>query len=341
MADADDQKKDLLQSLSTQAARQLATVTKSAPQMQGITSRWLSKVLPWVQIQGGVYRVNRRLILEDGDNNDDDNNDDNKKRKRKRDKYGQAAVDLLSGHFGEPKIPDTFADYDIGPREYELSVAQTVLHVHTRVADLYNEPMSQIEEQLKLVIEELRERQEDEMINNDEFGLLHQADDSQRFSTHSGPPTPDDLDELLTRRRNPQYLLAHPKAIAAFGREANRRGLYPESIDIGGNRVPTWRGIPLLPCSKIPIVKEKTSEKASRKTSIIVIRTGEDNEGVIGLQPAKLPDEYEPGLNVRFMGINEKALISYLVSAYYSVAVLVPDAVGILEDVELGHRYRD
>jgi hypothetical protein len=37
------------------------------------------------------------------------------------------------------------------------------------------------------------------------------------------------------------------------------------------------------------------------------------------------------------MGISDKAIISYLVSAYYSAAILVPDALGILEDVEIGH----
>jgi hypothetical protein len=36
------------------------------------------------------------------------------------------------------------------------------------------------------------------------------------------------------------------------------------------------------------------------------------------------------------MGINDKAIISYLVSAYFSAAVLVPDALGILESVEIG-----
>lgn len=36
------------------------------------------------------------------------------------------------------------------------------------------------------------------------------------------------------------------------------------------------------------------------------------------------------------MGINEKAVMQYLVSAYYSVAVLVPDALAILESIELG-----
>ena len=54
-------------SLSTAAARNLATTTKSAPQMQEITPRWLLKMLPWVQIKGGAYRVNRRLTYTLGD----------------------------------------------------------------------------------------------------------------------------------------------------------------------------------------------------------------------------------------------------------------------------------
>ena len=56
------------QSLGTAAARNLATTTKSVPQMQGISSRWLLKVLPWVQVAGGAYRVNRRLSYSVGDN---------------------------------------------------------------------------------------------------------------------------------------------------------------------------------------------------------------------------------------------------------------------------------
>src|SRR6266849_977911 len=48
-------------SLDIATARTLTTTTKSAPQMQEITSRWLLRVLPWVQVSGGTYRVNRRL----------------------------------------------------------------------------------------------------------------------------------------------------------------------------------------------------------------------------------------------------------------------------------------
>jgi hypothetical protein len=54
-------------SLSTAAARNLATTTKSVPQMQGITSRWLLRVLPWVEASGGTFRVNRRLSYAVGD----------------------------------------------------------------------------------------------------------------------------------------------------------------------------------------------------------------------------------------------------------------------------------
>jgi hypothetical protein len=207
-----------------------------------------------------------------------------------------------------------------------------VLRVHSRVADLYNDPMDQTEQQLRLTVEALRERQEHELINNLEFGLLHNADLKQRIQTRTGPPTPDDLDELLSRRRKSQYFLAHPRAIAAFGQECSRRGIYPQSIEMNGHTVPAWRGVPILPCNKIPITKTHTS-------SILVMRTGEEHEGVIGLHQTGIPDEYQPSLNVRFMGIDEEAIISYLVSAYYSAAVLVPDALGILEEVQIGHAH--
>lgn len=89
--------------------------------------------------------------------------------------------------------------------------------------------------------------------------------------------------------------------------------------------------MPILPCNKIPISKENTS-------SVLVMRTGEDNQGVIGLRQTGLPEEYEPGLSVRFMGISEQAIISYLVTTYFSAAILVPDALGVLENVQIARR---
>ncbi|MDF9811490.1 family 2B encapsulin nanocompartment shell protein [Streptomyces sp. SPB162] len=453
-------------SLDTAAARNLATTTKSAPQMAGISSRWLLRMLPWVEVTAGTYRVNRRLTYSVGDGKvtfvktgsqvrvipaelgelsllrsyqdtdvltalaerftqhefapgdllaeagqpadtlyllahgkveqlsegefgeqnrlgvladgahfgeqgllDPDASWDFTARaattttvlalprqdfhtladqsptlrahleayraipRQRVNKRGEAAIELASGHKGETNLPSTFVDYELAPREYELSVAQTVLRVHSRVADLYNEPMNQIEEQLKLTIEALRERQEHELINNPDFGLLHAAEYDQRIQPHAGPPLPDDLDELISRRRGTRFLLAHPRTIAAIGREWTRKGLYPNTVEVDGSTVLSWRGVPILSCGKIPISPARTS-------SIIAVRTGQDNQGVIGLRQTGIPDEYEPGLNVRFMGLSEKAIISYLVSAYYSAAVLVPDALGILENVNIAN-WRD
>jgi Phage capsid-like protein len=66
------------------------------------------------------------------------------------------------------------------------------------------------------------------------------------------------------------------------------------------------------------------------------MRTGVEDHGVVGLYQMGLPDEIESSMSVRFMGIDEKAIISYLITNYFSVAVLVPDALGILENVEVG-----
>ncbi|MEO3870007.1 family 2B encapsulin nanocompartment shell protein [Nonomuraea sp. B12E4] len=449
-------------SLDTRAARNLATTTKTRPQMQAISSRWLLRMLPWVDVRGGTYRVNRRLthtvgrgrvsvaqngaddvriipetltelpvlrgfgdagvlaaiaeaftpreveagevlveagtpltetyviahgrlerlstgrygtteflgVIADGDQFGDEALSQGAPRwpvtvraatpatvmvaprlelrrilsrspalrehierylegtYRPVNRRGEAAVAIASGHVGEPLIDGTFVDYDLHPREYDLSVTQTVLRVHTRVADLYNDPMSQLEQQLRLTVHEIREREEWELLNNREFGLLHNTDYSQRIYTWSGPPTPDDLDDLISMRRKTRLLLAHPKAIAAFFRECNRRGLVVGSTEVNGHEIPAWRGVPIFPCGKIPIAKDMT-------TSILALRTGEDDQGVVGLYQTGIPEEYEPGLNVRFMDINPQAVMSYLVSAYYSVAILVPDAIGILENVDV------
>ena len=242
---------------------------------------------------------------------------------------GESIVELFSGLVDdEPDIPSTFVAYDAAPKEYELYTGQTILKIHTKVADLYNSPYNQTEEQVRLTIEELREAQEDEMINNKDFGLLNSADFRQRIQTESGPPTPDDLDELLSKRRKTQYIFAHPKAIAAFTRECTKRGIYPSTVEVDGREAIAWRGVPILSCNKIRIV--------NGVTSMIAMRTGENDQGVVGLYQMGIPEEVEASLSVRYMGIDNKAIISYLITNYFSVAVLVPDALGILENVEVG-----
>jgi hypothetical protein len=216
-----------------------------------------------------------------------------------------------------------------------LSAVNTVVDVHTRVSDLYSSPHNQIHEQVRLTIEIVKERQERELLNNKEYGLLNNVNDSMRIKTRSGAPTPDDLDELIARVwKEPAFFLAHPLAIAAFGRECTRRGVPPPTVTLFGSQFLTWRGIPLIPCDKIDVVKGKTS--------ILLLRTGESRQGVVGLYQPGLAGEQGMGLSVRFMGINHQAIASYLISLYCSLAVLTEDAVGILENVDVGkyHEYK-
>ncbi len=236
----------------------------------------------------------------------------------------------------ENQLPRTYVDYEENPRVLYLNAVSTVLDVHTRVSDLYSSPHDQIKEQLRLTIETIKENQESELINNPDYGLLAQVTDRQRIFPLTGAPTPDDPDELLTKVwKEPAFFLAHPLAIAAFGREATRRGVPPPTISLFGSQFITWRGIPLIPFDKVPV--------ADGKSKNLLLRVGEKLQGVIGLFQSGLPGEQSPGLAVRFMGINNHAISSYLICLYCSLAVLTSDALAVLDDVEIGkyHDYPD
>ena len=298
--------------LGDRAAFQLANVTKTPPQYGAITPRWLVRLLDWKPLEAGTLRVNRVV--------------------------DEKTVDVVCGQKDEKALPETYVEYEEKPREYTLSAISAVLDVQTRVSDLYSNPYDQVREQLRLMIENVKERQESELINNSDYGLLKNVAASQRVAARKGAPTPDDLDELLTKVwKEPSFFLAHPRAIAAFGRECTRRGVPPATVTLFGSPFITWRGVPLVPCDKLLVDGNAKSKTATGKTSILLLRVGEKKQGVIGLFQPGLPGEQAPGLSVRFMGISSKALASYLISLYCSAAVLVDDAIAALEDVEVGH----
>ena len=299
--------------LSDRAARQLANATKTVPQMRTITPRWLVHLLPWVPVEAGIYRLNKVRNPE--------------------------AVDVACPPRDESELPQTFVDYEDHPREYFLNAVTTVVDVHTRVSDLYSSPYDQIKEQLRLTIETIKERQESELINNPDYGMLANVADGQRITTLTGAPTPDDLDELIVKVwKEPAFFLAHPRAIAAFGRECTRRGVPPATASLLGSQFITWRGLPLIPTDKIPLEGDTTK--------ILLLRVGEERQGVVGLYQPGLTGEQSMGLAVRFMGISRQAIASYLISLYCSLAVLTEDALAVLDGVEVGkfhdyaHTYR-
>jgi hypothetical protein len=295
--------------LTDAGARGLAIATRTVPQMTCITPRWLPRLLHWVPLEAGIYRVNR---VKD-----------------------ESKVVVDCSERDERVLPGTFVNYVENPREIQLSAVTTVVEVHTRISDLYGNPYDQIAEQLRLTVEIIKERQESELINNAEYGMLSTATAAQRIQTRNGRPTPDDMDELIaTVWKEPGFFLAHPLAIAAFGRECTRRGVPPPTVSLFGSQFMTWRGLPLFPCDKLAV--------DGGKTNILLIRTGESRQGVVGLFQSNLPGgDASPGLAVRFMGINQKAIASYLVSLYCSLAVLTDDALGVLEgvDVSMYHDY--
>jgi hypothetical protein len=302
------------QTLSAEAARQLANTTKTPPQWIGTSPRWLVSLLPWVPIEAGTYRVNQ---VKAGDE-------------------AEAQIDIQCSPSDGDELPRANVDYEENPREYTLSTMTTTIDVQTRVSDLYRSPMDQVREQLAVLIEMVKERQENELVNNGNYGLLNNVAPSMKVAPRKAAPTPDDLDELISKVwKEPAFFLAHPRAIAAFGRECTRRGVPPPTVTLFGNPFLTWRGLPLIPCDKLAVSAENT-------TSILLLRTGERKRGVVGLFQPGIPGEVSPSLSVRFMGINQRGAASYLVSLYCSAAVLTDDALGVLENVSVGnyHEYQ-
>ena len=253
---------------------------------------------------------------------------------------GDTPLDVLCSQKGGTTIPEGFVEYEEKPREYLLNSISTVINVQTRVSDLYSSPYDQIQEQLRLAIESVKERQESDLINNEGYGLLPNIADSQRIQTLNGFPTPDDLDELISKVwKEPSFFLAHPRAIAAFGRECTRRGVPPATVNLFGSPFLTWRGIPIVPTDKLFVDGLKKPTSKAGKTNILLVRTGEKKQGVIGLYQAGLPGEQSRGLSVRFMGIDKNGIGSYLLSLYCSASILTDDAIAVLEDVDVGNYY--
>jgi hypothetical protein len=295
--------------LGAQAARQLANTTKTPPQWIGVTPRWLVSLLPWTPVEAGTYRVNK---VREG---------------------GESEIRIECSPSDSDDLPAAFVDYEEQPREYTLSTVTTTIEVQTRISDLYRSPMDQVREQLAVLIDMVKERQEDEIINNANYGLLSHLVDGMRVPTRTGAPTPDDMDELIAKVwKEPAFFLAHPRAIAAFGRECTRRGVPPATVTLFGSPFLTWRGIPIIPTDKLRV--------KDSKTNILLLRTGEKKRGVVGLFQPGIPGEVTPSLSVRLMGINARGAAAYLISLYCSAAVLTDDALGALDGVDVG-RYHD
>ncbi|MDR0610346.1 MAG: hypothetical protein LBG58_09575 [Planctomycetaceae bacterium] len=302
--------------LSPQSAYQLANVTKTDAQFGSLTPRWLPRFLDWKALETGIFRLNKV-------------------------REGETPLDALCrGTAEEGQVPEGFVDYEAAPREYRLNSISTVINIDTRIADLYSSPYDQVSEQIRLAVESLKERQESQLVNSDDYGLLKNVADSQKIKSISGSPTPDDFDELISKVwKEPSFFLAHPRAVAAFGRECTRRGVPPATVSFYGTPFLTWRGIPIVPTDKLFVDGHKNPQSKAGKTNVLLVRTGEKKRGVLGLHQANLPGGTARGLAVRFMGVDKQGIASYFLSVYCSLAILADDAVAVLENVDVGNYY--
>lgn len=294
---------DQRRTIAEKSARQLSNTTKTPPVWRGSSPRWLTQMLPWTPVEAGVYRLNQDLDSE----------------------FSVVCTPEQGADLGT-----ALSDYEQQPREYVLSSISGTIEVDTRVSDLFRSPMDQVKEQLTLAVEKLKEKQENELLNNRAYGLLHNVDPEMRLKPRKGPPTPDDLDELIALVwKEPAFFVAHPRTIAAFGRECTRRGVPPPTVTLFGSPFLTWRGLPLVPCDKVKV--------KGNKSDVLLMRVGERKRGCIGLFQPGIPGEVSPSLSVRLMGINRNGGAQYLLSLYCSVAVMSHDALGVLEGVTIDH----
>lgn len=312
-------------SLNPNTAKNLSNSTISVPMMESITPRWLLTFLSWVPVEAGIYRLNKVKKYYDVNENDGQEN----------------TLNLKSFPLGENDISINYPDYDDRPKEYILNSIQTILRVNIQTTDLFNSPIDQMHQQMRLAVEGMQEQEEWEIINNREYGLVNSVAPSMRIQSRSGAPTPDDMDELLARVwKKPAYFLAHPRAIASFGRECTRRGVPPVIVNLYGSPFLTWRGVPIIPCDKLLIDGKTSNPSMYGKTNILLMRVGERDQGVIGMYQPGLPNELNiPSLSMRFAGIDDRGIAAYLMSLYFGTVVLTDDALGMLENVEVGQYY--
>jgi len=330
--------------------------------MMSITPRWLLSLLPWVQVDGGIYRVNRTKVeLSKADriwvdlSGEKANFSPDALRgiplfsqasesiiKRLADGFKTEQVSLGSKLIGEGEDGNKF--FVIAQGQVEV-LSKGVHGTDLRLAlltdgEFFGENDLVSDQPSDVTIRTLTPCVLLTLSRKDLDSVLSEAP-AMRISTRYGAPTPDDLDELLALVwKKPAFILAHPKAIAAFERECTWRGVPPVTMNLFGTPVITWRGVPLVPCDKLEMKNRYQSNQWFGTTSILLLRIGEADQGVVGLHQAGIPGEIQPSLSARLMGLDSLGVASYLLTLYFSCAVLTDDALGVLENVEVGY-YHD
>ncbi|XWV26861.1 hypothetical protein QJ857_gp0189 [Tupanvirus soda lake] len=280
--------------LHTKDAKLLAEINKTEPIWEESTPRWLLRLLEKKGIENTTFRINKvnsiNKVRIDGH------------------EYGSQALDNI--------------DYHNHPTEIEIIPIETIVKVPSKVYDALNYPHNQMNQQIRLTIENIYEQQEKFFINNSQTGLITYCTKNGRakeYETHIDPNMLDDLLGMVWNR--PTFYLMHPAALVEFCKSCNAQGLNTGSMELFGYQFVTWRGLPIVTSDKIPY------EKGTR-TFAFLIRSGENDMGVIQLYNISPTKSGHPGVFVETSMTDNLGSVNTRVTLYTNVAVLSSEAIG-------------
>jgi Phage capsid-like protein len=333
--------------LVSDAARQLSSSTKSAPFWSPRTPRWTLECLracAMLEVDGGVYQVNKVVDDEQG-----------------AVVYPKAPLNLpsstLRASYSQPDgapVKTSVGSYQLNPRSVALQTIQSIVRIPSRVPALFSDNHDQLQTQLRVTSEFIYETMENLIFNHQDYGLLNNVEQRMQFKV-DGAPTPDVLDDLLALAwRRPDCFCMHPETLAEFRKRANSQSLDLEEVEIFGSPFTAWRSLPIVPTNKLWLLERnpapsserfQVTERKAKKgkaetngsirrtpggatTSVLLMRLGLEKQGVVCLCAKGLEANAQfPYIKVEFMGLNDGAVASYVMSTHTAMAVLSSGAL--------------
>lgn len=279
--------------LHAEDAKKLIEKNKTEPIWENATSRWLLKFIEPKGIENTTYRINKvcsiNRVTTDGNEYD--------------------------------SLPNDNVEYERKPEEIELATIETLIKIPSKVFDVMNYPHNQLNQQIKLTMENIYEHEEDYFINNKVTGLIAQCASKKRTLRLERTIHPDILDELLSMVWNkPSFFLMHPRILAEFSKVCTGLGLTLDYASYFGYTFTTWRGLPIVLSDKIPL-------SAGSPTHVFLIRTGVKDSGVIQLFNITPTESGYPGVFVKTSETDKLGTVTTRISLYANIAILSTESV--------------
>lgn len=272
-------------------AKQLAEVNKSEAIWEQSTPKWLLKILDRKGIENTTFRINKVNSINKVTINDNE--------------YGPMTHDNI--------------ELNHQPTEIEIVPIETQIKIPSRIYDVMNYPHNQMNQQVRLTLDNIYEQQERYFINNPDTGLIAYCTANGRTKQYATSVTPDILDELLAQVWiKPTFYLMHPNSLSQFCRACNAQSLNTGTVELFGYSFVTWRGLPIITSDKIP---------HDKNTQIFLIRTGTKDSGVVQLYNMTPTKSGHPGVFIETSQTDKLGTVSTRITLYTNIVVLSKEAI--------------